>query len=405
MRYFFLLAFLFCARPALAEKVNVSLNDIAVNEFAYFVLNDLRKESFLFDDDFLALDKRITARFNDAESEEVLSYLKIALSGVGYSIVKYKDVSHVSRTKPETEDVYVYFPKFRGAGYLKELAGTVVDPAGFSTVRGLSGDGLNPVTGTRPSINDTLTRKVDDAIVYRGSFADVARLSRLVGQIDRPSGEVLVKAVIYEVRKGEGGNNAMSVALGLLDRAKGLGVSLINGVLDASSSVRLRLNDVDAAWSVLSGDSRFKVVSAPVVRVRDGEHARFLAGAEVPTLGNVTYTNNGQPVQSVEYQSSGVILDLKPQIREDEIVLSVTHQLSTFQKTDNSSINSPTLLKRELKTSVSVRDDELFIMGGLDETRESASSKGVPFLPGFLRGSRSDSEATEILLMLHVKRI
>ncbi|MCL2644124.1 MAG: type II and III secretion system protein [Betaproteobacteria bacterium] len=60
---------------------------------------------------------------------------------------------------------------------------------------------------------------------------------------------------------------------------------------------------------------------------------------------------------------------------------------------------------RELKTSVSVRDDELFIMGGLDETRESASSRGVPFLPGFLRGRQSDHEATEILLMLHVKRI
>jgi type II secretory pathway component GspD/PulD (secretin) len=100
-----------------------------------------------------------------------------------------------------------------------------------------------------------------------------------------------------------------------------------------------------------------------------------------------------------------VILDLKPEIREDDIILSITHQLSSFQATGTGVNNSPTLLKRELQTLVSARGDEFIILGGLDEKRATHTQKGVSFLPDFLSGAHSEEEGTEILLMLHVERI
>jgi len=400
------LVLLFAARPALAEKVNILFNDIALTEFTYFVLNDLKKESFLLDDDFLLLEKRITARFNDIETDDVFVHLRHFLSSVGYSISSHRGVHYVSKTKQSDDEIFVYYPKHRGAEYLRELAGTAIDPAGFSVSRPVSGtDGINPASGGMPSINDRISRKIGDALVYRGPLGEVAKLEKLLGQLDRPSGEVLVKAVIFEVRKQSNKNNAISIALGLLESARGLGVSIANGIINPASAVRLRLNNVDMAWSVLSGDARFSVVSAPTVRIRSGEKARFQAGAEVPTLGNVTHTGAGQAVQAVEYRSSGVILDLRPEIHEDDIVLSVTHQLSNFQQTQTGVNNSPTMLKRELQTSIVAKDDELIILGGLDEKRETQSRKGVSFLPDFFSGRQGDEENTEILLLLHVKRI
>jgi type II secretory pathway component GspD/PulD (secretin) len=405
VRPFILIALLAFCRPAFAEKVNILFNDISVVEFSYFVLTELKKESFLMDNDFLQIDKRVTARFNDVEANEVFHQLKRMLADVGYAVTSRAGFHTISRARPEDEEVFVYFPKHRGAEYLRELAGTVIDPAGFSTSRSVPGaEGINPVAG-EPSVNDRITRRIGDALVYRGSLLDVERLEKLLGQVDRPSAEVLVKAVIYEVRKESSKNNAISVALGLLDSAKGLGLSIATGTIDTSSSIRLRLSNVDAAWSILSKDARFKVVSAPTVRIRSGEKARFQAGAEVPTLGSTTYTGQGQPIQSVEYRSSGVILDLKPEIHEDDIILSITHQLSSFQQTQNGVNNSPTLLMRELQTSVSVQDDELVILGGLDEKRETNAKKGVSFLPEFLTGRQEEEEGTEILLLLHVKRI
>jgi len=102
-------------------------------------------------------------------------------------------------------------------------------------------------------------------------------------------------------------------------------------------------------------------------------------------------------------KSSGFLFDLKPQICEDENILSLVHQLSSFQRTDN--INSPIMLKRELQTSVFENDDELIFQIRLDELVEIATSRGVMSLPDFLRGNQSENEATLTLLMLHVRRI
>jgi type II secretory pathway component GspD/PulD (secretin) len=290
------------------------------------------------------------------------------------------------------------------------LCGTVIDKSGFLSNRVVSseqGGGVDAVatSGTSaPSINDLVSRHHFDMIVYQGSPVDIRKLEKLLEQLDQPTGEVLVKAVIYEVRKESRDNNAVSVAFGLLDSARGLGARLALGVLDATNAVRLRLHNVDAAFSVLSEDVRFRAISAPTVRVRSGESARFQAGAEVPTLGAVTHNGNGQSVQSVEYRASGVILDLLPEIHEKSIDLTITHQLSSFVTT--STINtSPTLLKRELKTVVTVEDDALLILGGLEENTETHSEKGFSFLPDSFRGRQLQDDRTEIMLVLHVKRI
>ncbi|MDR1887805.1 MAG: hypothetical protein LBQ81_00175 [Zoogloeaceae bacterium] len=55
--------------------------------------------------------------------------------------------------------------------------------------------------------------------------------------------------------------------------------------------------------------------------------------------------------------------------------------------------HSPTMLKRELKTFLSVFDDAIIIPGALDN------------LPSFLRGSRSETNKTELMMVLHVRRI
>lgn len=57
-------------------------------------------------------------------------------------------------------------------------------------------------------------------------------------------------------------------------------------------------------------------------------------------LGQVSYSNNGQPVQSLEYKPSGVILDLMLIFNEDNInnqhsskffLISVSPHLMHFQ--------------------------------------------------------------------------
>lgn len=125
----------------------------------------------------------------------------------------------------------------------------------------------------------------------------------------------------------------------------------------------------------------------------------------MPVLGNVQLDKNGNPVQSVEYRPSGVILDITPEIRDEVIDLVINQQLSNFIPTTTGVNNSPTLIKREISTQVGAGPDDVIILGGLKEEKNSTDQSGFPFLPRFLWSKGVQNDTTEILLVLNVKRI
>ena len=67
----------------------------------------------------------------------------------------------------------------------------------------------------------------------------------------------------------------------------------------------------------------------------------------MPTLGDVSHNGNGNSVQSVVYRSSGVIIDLTPEVREDSINLSILHHISSFTNT-TTGVNSSSGDKTEI---------------------------------------------------------
>jgi general secretion pathway protein D len=188
--------------------------------------------------------------------------------------------------------------------------------------------------------------------------------------------------------------------------AVSIALSLLGGRLTGSAqttalpyAVGLRVGGIDAAYSVLQSDSRFKVVSSPTLRIRSGEHGKLSVGSEVPVLGAVSLSSTGQPVQSVEYRSSGVILDLRAEVLQEAIYLGVQQQVSSFVATTTGVNSSPTLLKRDLTTNLGLKSGEVAVLGGLDEFRGSDAHSGLPGFLSFL-GSRSRDESRSKLILL-----
>jgi type II secretory pathway component GspD/PulD (secretin) len=216
---------------------------------------------------------------------------------------------------------------------------------------------------------------------------------------------MIVKAVLLEVQTGETEASAVDLVASLL--SKGLGGISVNykGGTSSDGTIKVQVGGIEAVWSALSSDKRFRVLSAPQVRVKSGGSAKFSVGAETPVLGSIQYQGNGQSQQSIEYKPSGVILDLRPQIRGEQAELKVVQQLSSFAKTETGVNGSPTLMKRELTSTVMVGPKEVILLGGLDEERTTDSNYGFFFLPKWLRSTGSDKQKTEIVLMLHVERI
>jgi len=419
IRYFFIF-FLFSGFAYAAPKeVELSFDQVPLVEFVNVVYGDILKENFAVDPSLVSDSHTVTVHFQShMDKQKIASYMANLLDSVGVVIEKRPGYLLLKSKDVDADKVLFYYrPFYRSVSYITSLVYTFFDSGRFSFQRGVkigAGSGRStsssvPVsevgasaTGPAPTGSDD---KEVDGFVFQGSSRDVERLQGLLSRIDTPAGEVVVKGVVYEVGSTASDGSAFNLALSILGGRFGV---TLGPSKDFGSGFRIKTGDgnsVDALFSALSQDSRFKVVSSPRLRVKSGSSASFSVGQDVPVLGAVQVDRNGNPVQSVEYKPSGVLFKVQPYIRGGEIDLTLSQQISSFVRTDTGVNNSPTLMKRELVTHVSAQSDELIMIGGLDEDKSSGGSSGFPFLPAFLRPNSSDSSHSQILLVLHVQKI
>ena len=140
------------------------------------------------------------------------------------------------------------------------------------------------------------------------------------------------------------------------------------------------------------------------VRVQSGKAAKLIVGSQVPVLGAVQ-VSNGTTTQSVDYKPSGIILNVTPMVRAGSVDLQIDQQISNFEVTTTGVNTSPTLITRELSTSVGVHGSEVLVLGGLNDEQKTNTSSGLPFLPSWLKSKTDNGNKTEIVMVLQVDRI
>ncbi|WP_321875626.1 type II secretion system protein GspD [Burkholderia cenocepacia] len=375
------------------------------------------KQSYVLDPAVLQDQRQVAFRFKGA-LVDLRPFWRDFLDGLGYELEPRAGVDFV-RPKPKESaqtaadsEVYIYHPKYREVGYLSEILGPLLSGA-FTVNRTVHVPASQRGESTgKPVPMGSAAAMIDrpghDALVYLGSAKDIERLKVLLPQLDTPVGEVLVRGVVYEVTTGNKEGSAFNLVLSLLGNKLSLGVggAVATAVAPGESFLRFKSASIDAVYSALSSDSRFKVVTNPRLRIQSGKSAHLTVGQEVPTLGAVSYPQGGgTPVQSVTYRSAGVIFDLSPTVYESQIDLQVRQQISDFAKTETGVNDSPTLTKRELDTTVSLGDGEMILLGGLQQDKQTNKRVGLSFLPHVLDSTSGDDSNTEILVLLQVNKV
>lgn len=426
MRRFLVLLLFSCS--AFAAPVSFQLNDVRLVDFVRLVYSDVLQKSYMLDSEVLNNQDLITLHLRGVEPAEVERKLDALLRARGFGVVSGGGVAVVGKLQEANEEkhVLVYRPSYRSVSYLLDLVASLFPQGSFSGQRGIAQQPMpvTPPQGVAPGqvqaqgrdprqqqapVSDSgnsafsrLDKSDQDALIFNGTEKDARRLSSLLVQLDKPAGELVVKAVVYEVRSDQKEGNALKLAAGIVSSK--LGIAVNTGAIE-QNVLKISFGNFDAIYSALNTDSRFKLVSSPTMRVKSGGSARFVAGADVPVLGNVTYPQGGQAVQSVDYKQSGVILDIKPHVREAMTDLTINQQISSFVQTTTGVNNSPTLLKRELQTQISTKDGEVIVLGGLEENQDSNESNGLSFLPEFLKAKGTTNQRTEIMIVLDARRI
>lgn len=419
-----------------AAVLNIDLHQVPFADLVRVVFNDVLKASYVVDSVLLADQHPVTFTLLNVTPEKAGAELKQLIETRGYDVVTASGVTYIRKRAegfPDDAELFVYRPLHRSAQYLLDLSQSLFKSGSFVSSRNnqspftigqiggmpsgvpMVGGGVpvlgSPGVGVGAGIIDQgLNRTLQtepDTIVFRGSAKEIGRLKNLYGQLDNSVGELLVKAIVFEVQTARRESSAVDLVFSIL---KGkLGVSLDASAAASAGVASVKFSalgvDLSAVYDALSTDDRFKVLTSPRMRVKSGASARFSVGNETPVLGSVSYDSNGRPIQSVEYKPSGVIFELRPMVREAGSDCKVTQQISQFVATSNGVNTSPTLIKRELTTEVTIADGQIILLGGLDDEKSTGNESGLPFLPAFLHSTRSQNTKTEVVLMLQAERI
>ncbi|MFP4795046.1 type II secretion system protein GspD [Pasteurella multocida] len=358
---------------AVAQHVDFKLESVALHKAISMIYDEVLEKPYMLDPQ-LVDDKRLIS-FKVTKAQDFNAFLQRYFSNMNIKIHSKNGVDYIQYVEPKIiKQSFVYNPIHRDVTYLSEF---------------LQSDGQVFASG--------------DKLVFYGTSSEIARAKSVLKSVDTVSKEVVVTGYVFEVQTTEKEGSGINLLAKLLSGKLGINIGIKQNF---ENFITVNAGNLDAMIELFRTDSRFHVVSSPTLRVKSGSRGNFSVGSDVPILGSVKYDKDGRAVQSIEYRSSGVIFEIVPTVKNGAIDLKIQQQLSNFVKTDTGVNNSPTLIKRDLVTDVTVKSGDVVVLGGLAQNKLTEGETGFSFLPkGFLTGKSKSDEKTDIIVLLQVKQL
>ena len=170
-------------------------------------------------------------------------------------------------------------------------------------------------------------------------------------------------------------------------------------------------NATSAALSLLQSVTKVKVLSSPQLMVVDNQPARLEVGALVPYLSQTsqsTITSGSPVINSINYQQTGVIMQVTPRVNSGGLVtLDISQEVSDVaQGVTTAGVNSPTFNERSVTSRVVIQDGQTVGLAGLISDSDSRQNQGIPWLKdipllGALAGQQTNGRSrTELLVLI-----
>jgi general secretion pathway protein D len=259
--------------------------------------------------------------------------------------------------------------------------------------------------------------KDNNALLILASPSDYEKIEASIRRLDVVPRQVLIDVTIAEITLTDEFKFGLEWYLTNGKNLKGqldMGSSGINTLTPGFSYLWNNpnaVNGVGAALNALATDSRVKVISSPHIMVTDNQVAKIDVGDRVPTTSQTqavagTTATTGI-ISSIQYLDTGILLSVTPHINAGGLVtMEIDQEVSTASKTTTSGIDSPTISKRSVQSTVVVKSDETMVLGGLITENKTKSTSGLPFLSqipilGGLFGTQDyTNNRTELVILI-----
>ncbi|HUS05288.1 MAG TPA: cohesin domain-containing protein [Bryobacteraceae bacterium] len=295
-------------------------------------------------------------------------------------------------------------------------------------------------------IRRAFTYNAQNAILVRGTTDQVALAEKLIQDLDKPKGEVVIDVIVMEA------NRARVRDLGatfLTSGAAGIKIPISYGApatnipttgtgtgttTTTAGSTAVTLNQIknigagDFSVSVPSGilqavlsDGRTRVLQQPQVRAVEGYKSTLRIGDKIPyATGSFQPGGVGQmgisPLVSTQFSFAevGVNVDILPKVHgRDEVSMHVVLEISNVSsRIDIGGVSQPIISQKKVEHDIRIREGEVNILGGLMQSQDTKTIAGVPGLASipiighFFGTDHTEKNQGELLIALvpHIVR-
>lgn len=263
-----------------------------------------------------------------------------------------------------------------------------------------------------------------NSIILSGSAPQIQEISEFLQAIDQPVVNVLIEVMVVELRKGKNIQTGIKGHIGDSDiKTKGqvlggvdvtLNSKSINDILEKVEGTGLvNIGRVTPNFYVtlqaLEQNNYLNLRSTPQLSTLNGHQANLKIGQSVYYLEQTQNIVGGvTPITSVTQQfkqvSANLNIQINPMVSGDEhITLDIKAEFSDFVPPAIQGA-PPGNATREFTSMIRVKNEEMIVLGGLEEVSKSRNGNGVPILSRipvlkYLFSSRSESKNNNRLLV------
>ena len=257
-----------------------------------------------------------------------------------------------------------------------------------------------------------------NAIVAYGTQQDLQTLKELIEKIDIPLPQVLIEAIITQVTLNEKQTSGLEsfdfVYEGATRKFSSIATGTAGGISFSGGTISMdNPSDFSLTTDIkpTNTDSDTRVLSAPRIVVSHNEEGVINVSRSQPIITASTtsgVSTNLNTRSSVEYRDIGIKLTVTPLIGADGTVQMVIEQTveNVIESISIDGNDQPIIGVREATSTISVKDREIIVLGGLQENTNTDSNNyfpifgRLPIIRSIFGTSTDDYERTEIIIFI-----
>jgi len=369
------------------NNLNISIldNKISIDVKQANIAEVLRTISELTEQDMVLFEGvrgRIDLKLEKASLEKAI---QVVLSGTRYTYRKINGIYYIGSKKPNkpgsalfTTTELIYLDYINAEKFPKMLPNSF--PAGNIKII-----------------------KEQNAILATGTQNQMKTLKKYVKKVDREVPEIVVEALIVEISHSQNKNPTAKLGMNYKDDDETTLLDTALGKLTYKSVLELP-EDFYVKLQSLVSKGKATVKARPNVTTLNGQEAEINVET-VQYYKSVTTDSDGNEETTYESINAGVTLSVTPWVsKAGEISLKLNPSVSNISGA--AAEGPPEISKRQVNTTVRVKNGESIVLGGLIQDVGSDSQEQVPILGdipligSFFSSSKKNINQTELVIYI-----